>query len=103
MYESQLENIGLNGKEARIYLSLLEIGESPVSKVAEHSKINRVTCYDVLDKLIKKSFVTEIDYTSISFLLDALYSQLSLFYSIKIKSKLNPVGYAVHITKAFHN
>jgi sugar-specific transcriptional regulator TrmB len=52
-----LENIGLTEKEAKIYLSNLEIGSSPVSKIAQKAKINRVTTYDILEKLVKKGLI----------------------------------------------
>lgn len=58
MLEKTLENIGLNKKEARIYLAALEIGSNPVSKIAQRAKINRVTTYDVIEKLAKRGFVT---------------------------------------------
>lgn len=52
-----LKNIGLNDKEARIYLSALELGTSVVSNVAKKAEMNRVTAYDILEKLMKKGFV----------------------------------------------
>ncbi len=52
-----LENIGLADKEAKVYLSALELGSSPVSKIAAKAKINRVTTYDILEKLVKKGLI----------------------------------------------
>lgn len=57
MLQNVLQNIGLNEKEAKVYLSCLELGESPVSKIALRAKLNRVTAYDILEKLIHKGFV----------------------------------------------
>jgi sugar-specific transcriptional regulator TrmB len=57
MLQSILENIGLTAKESRTYLAALEIGSSPVSKIASKAKLNRVTAYDILEKLVKKGLI----------------------------------------------
>ena len=57
MLQNILESIGLNGKEACIYLAALETGSSPVSKIASKAKLNRVTAYDILEKLVKKGMI----------------------------------------------
>ncbi len=49
-----LERAGLNSKEAKVYLSLVQAGQAQVSKIATLAKINRITTYDILDKLKKK-------------------------------------------------
>ncbi len=53
-----LENIGLNAKEAKVYLATLKIGSNPVSKIAAKAKINRVTTYDIIEKLTKKGLIS---------------------------------------------
>ena len=60
MLQNVLENVGLNEKEAKIYLAALEMCSSPVSKIAKRAKINRVTTYDILEKLIKKGLISFI-------------------------------------------
>jgi predicted transcriptional regulator len=54
------QNLGLTDKEAKVYLASLEIGTNPVSEIGKKSKINRVTTYDILEKLIKKGLVNYI-------------------------------------------
>lgn len=51
---SVVKNIGLGEKEARVYLACLELGSSAVAEIARRSRVNRVTAYDVLEKLMKK-------------------------------------------------
>lgn len=58
MLEKTMQNIGLTKKEARVYLAALEIGSNPVSKIASRAKINRVTTYDIMEKLAKRGLVT---------------------------------------------
>lgn len=60
MLTSLFQKLGLTDKEAKIYLANLEIGSSPVSKIASKAKINRVTTYDILEKLIKKGLINFI-------------------------------------------
>jgi HTH-type transcriptional regulator, sugar sensing transcriptional regulator len=57
MLQNILENIGLTAKESRTYLAALETGSSPVSKIASKAKLNRVTAYDILEKLVKKGLI----------------------------------------------
>lgn len=54
---SIVKNIGLTDKEAKVYLACIELGSSNVSSVAHRARINRVTTYDVLEKLMKKGMV----------------------------------------------
>lgn len=56
--ENVLSNIGLSGKEAKIYLAALELGPSPASDIALRAKVNRVSTYDILDKLIQKGLIS---------------------------------------------
>jgi len=58
--ENILKNIGLNDKESKLYLALIELGSAPVSKVAEKAKINRVTAYSVLESLIEKGMANSV-------------------------------------------
>ncbi len=55
-----LKEIGLNKKESGIYLALVELGSAPVSKVAEKAKINRVTAYSILEKLIERGMANSV-------------------------------------------
>jgi sugar-specific transcriptional regulator TrmB len=53
-----LKGIGLNEKEARLYIATLELGDSPASHIAKQAKINRVSCYDLLEKLEKQGLIS---------------------------------------------
>jgi len=67
MLTKTLENIGLNNKEAKVYLAALEIGSSPVSHIASKAKINRVTTYDILEKLSKKGLISSFTRAKVKF------------------------------------
>jgi sugar-specific transcriptional regulator TrmB len=59
MLEKYLQDIGLNEKEAAVYLSLLSVEGSSVLDLAKKTKINRSTTYTVLESLSKKGLVSE--------------------------------------------
>lgn len=56
--EDVLIDLGLTKKEAQVYLANLELGDSPASDIAMRSHLNRVTCYDILDKLLKRGLIS---------------------------------------------
>ncbi|HSX42323.1 MAG TPA: helix-turn-helix domain-containing protein [Candidatus Saccharimonadales bacterium] len=49
--EKVLEKIGLSDPEAKVYLALLELGESTVTPLSQLAGIERTYCYDILAKL----------------------------------------------------
>ena len=55
-----LTEIGLNEKQAKVYLAVLELGGSKVTEIAALSKVHRVTVYDILKSLMEKGLVSSI-------------------------------------------
>lgn len=55
-----LERIGLNEKEARIYLALLELGSASVQAISLKAEVKRPTTYLVLDNLKRRGLVSLI-------------------------------------------
>jgi HTH-type transcriptional regulator, sugar sensing transcriptional regulator len=54
----ELERIGFDEKEAKIYLALLEIGKGTANQIMQNTNIERRTIYDVLERLIQKGFAS---------------------------------------------
>lgn len=54
----KLQKFGLTDKEARVYMALLEIGDSVVTDVAKHAKVNRSTAYVLIDALLKRGLIS---------------------------------------------
>ncbi len=50
----ELQQIGLDKNEAAVYLAALELGPSPVQKIAQRARVPRATTYLVLDELKRK-------------------------------------------------
>lgn len=53
-----IRKLGLNENEIKIYFALLELGPSLVSKIAQKAGINRTSCYDILERLVKYNLIT---------------------------------------------
>jgi sugar-specific transcriptional regulator TrmB len=60
MDKQALIEIGLSGNEAEIYLALLNLGPSLVSKIVKKTGINRTNIYDRVERLIDKGLVSYI-------------------------------------------
>ncbi len=55
-----LVDYGLNDKEAKIYLALIELDTATVNEIAHTADINRSSAYVVIEKLKKKGLVSTI-------------------------------------------
>lgn len=58
MDHRELVNLGLADKEAKVYLAALELGKSPVQKIAQKAGVNRATTYVIIEGLIKKGLMS---------------------------------------------
>ncbi len=56
--EKSLEYLGLNQKEAKVYLALLQLGSGSVPKISTKANVKRPTTYLVIEELRKKGLVT---------------------------------------------
>lgn len=60
MLINDLEKLGLNDKEAKVYLALLELGEANIQEIAKKSSIKRTTVYDIVESLKNKGLLSLI-------------------------------------------
>jgi predicted transcriptional regulator len=67
MNEETLMQIGLTKGEANVYLRLLETGLTSTGKLIAKSTVSRSKVYDVLERLKKKGFVSEISKGGVRF------------------------------------
>lgn len=63
MYEKELKEIGLNEKEAKVYLAALELGEATVQEIARKSGVKRPTVYLEAESLKQKGLISTIKKT----------------------------------------
>lgn len=57
LLEQYLQNIGLDDKEAKVYLAGLQTGPATIVELAKVSGIKRSTVYEVVEDLKEKSLV----------------------------------------------
>jgi sugar-specific transcriptional regulator TrmB len=56
---SQIEELGLSNKEARVYVANLMLGAAGVQQIADTSGIKRVTTYVILESLVSLGLVSQ--------------------------------------------
>lgn len=61
MLEYELKQFGLDENEAKIYLTLLELGPSTVTELTSHAHITRTLGYKILDDLGLLGLVTRVN------------------------------------------
>lgn len=57
--EALLRKIGFEEKEAKVYLTLLRIGQAPASRVAKETGYERTSTYYLLLRMLEKGYVGE--------------------------------------------
>ena len=55
--EDILTKVGLDEKEAKIYVALLDLGSEKVHEIAKKAGVKRPTAYVILEQLYAKNFV----------------------------------------------
>lgn len=55
---NNLEIFGFSEKESHVYVTLLELGAAPMSRIVKKSGLKRTTLYDILETLKKRGFVS---------------------------------------------
>lgn len=53
-----LQEIGLNEKEAHVYLAMLELGESSIIPIAKQAGVKRTTVYNYLEEFTQKGLIS---------------------------------------------
>ncbi len=55
-----LKGIGLASNEAKVYVTLLQLGSAPVGRITEESGVHRRNVYDALERLMKRGLVGHV-------------------------------------------
>jgi len=58
MLEKELENIGLNEKEAKVYVAALELGRATAQQIAQRAGLKRPTTYFTIEGLMKRGLMS---------------------------------------------
>ena len=54
-----LKQIGLNEKQAKIYLACLELGEASIGSIAKKANLKRTTIYDLIADLLNEGYIKQ--------------------------------------------
>lgn len=54
-----LEQFGLHGRKADVYLAALELGSGTVIDISKKASVKRTTCYDILQDLMRDGLISE--------------------------------------------
>ena len=57
---NQLKNLNLTDKEARVYLTLLELGPATPYKISKRSRLKRPTAYVIAEELVEKGLIIQV-------------------------------------------
>lgn len=104
--ENDLEKIGLSGKEARVYLAALELGQSTVQEISRKARVNRTTTYVILESLIKKGLCSTLPKDKKTFFIAESPEGLDRIFKIQkneIVSKQNSLEKIIPQLKAIYN
>lgn len=55
-----LQNLGIDEKQANVYLACLELGTATIQEIADKSGIKRTSIYNFLDEMKQKGLISEI-------------------------------------------
>lgn len=59
--DKKIQEFGLSDKEAKVYMSLLELGQATAQQLALRSGVNRATVYVMLESLMKRGLASTVD------------------------------------------
>lgn len=57
MLVSTLRQVGMEEKQAKIYLACLELGETTIKEMAKKAEIKRTSVYDMIDEMINFGYI----------------------------------------------
>lgn len=88
MIKEILEEIGLNQSEIKVYLALLDLGESKAGEILKKSGLNSGRIYEVFDSLQKKGFISYIIKSGVKYFSPADPQKIKDYISEK-KNQIN--------------
>jgi sugar-specific transcriptional regulator TrmB len=94
-----LQDLGLSETETTVYLSLLQLGASPVSRIGKDTGIKRTSVYPVLKSLTAKGFVSLFFKGSERYYQAQRPQKLAHYYENKLKAFTDIVPSLNSVTK----
>jgi HTH-type transcriptional regulator, sugar sensing transcriptional regulator len=103
MNYKELVYLGLSEKEAKVYLSSLELGKSSVQNIAKKADINRATAYIVIESLMKKGLMSSIDENKKQYFMAEAPEKLKLLFQeqeIELQKRVEHLNKLLPVIKA---
>lgn len=94
-----LEKCGLTSKQAKVYITCLELGGGKVSDIAQKASIKRTSCYHILSDLTQYGLVTKTENKKVEFFISEDPQTLIQ----KEKEKLNTISILLPQLNAIYN
>ena len=96
--ENNLQKIGFSDKKARIYLAILELGETSAIAIAKKTNLKRTSIYNILPELLREGLIksTISKKRRIFFVEDLRPLQVGLSEKLNFVEKIIPELQAVH-------
>ncbi|MFA6397470.1 MAG: helix-turn-helix domain-containing protein [Candidatus Paceibacterota bacterium] len=95
--KNQLIELGFSGKEASVYLALLELGPSTTAEISRAAKINRTTGYDILESLVSNGLVNPLGEAKIQKFVAENPDKVIIFLENKIKQSQEKLKQAYNL------
>ncbi|MCA9495594.1 MAG: hypothetical protein KC589_01515 [Nanoarchaeota archaeon] len=86
-----LKEIGLHESEIKVYLSLLKLKETTVTKITQDNGLHRTHIYDILEKLLAKGMVGYVIKNNVKYFSAANPSRLFNFFKEKEERLTNTI------------
>lgn len=95
----ELDKLGLEGKKAKVYLAVLEIGEGTVHNIAKKAGLKRTTTYEIIDQLFQEGLVVHVKLGKKTLVTAENPEKIKL----KLKDKLETAERLLPELKSFYN
>jgi sugar-specific transcriptional regulator TrmB len=94
-----LEMLGLEQKQAKIYLALLQLKQATATKISEDTRIERTLCYSIINKLIDKGLISYIIQNNVKYFKSAPPEKLMQDLKEKQEQLTNIMPQLIGLTK----
>lgn len=83
--QTVLEEIGIEKKEAKVYISLLKVHEATATRIAKETNLDRTLIYQLTNKLVEKGLVSYVTKNNIRYFIPS--GPEKILYNIKDKER----------------
>jgi len=86
------KQLGIDQKEAEVFLELLRLGAQPVSVLAKYTNVPRTTMYSIIERLKKLKLIEEFDRNKVKYVKCIPVENLASVFEEQTKQKIQAVS-----------